>query len=74
MKNIHEKKLEEKKVLPIQIVLKKLKRKFIELPIGQPDFKDKRYKKRDFSLNFFHPIPKIRCHSKLGFIDGGNAP
>ena len=74
MNNKSEKNPEQKKVLPIQIVLRKIKRKLNELPIGQPKFIDKRYTQRDFSTKFFHPIPNIKHQSKLSFIDGGNAP
>lgn len=69
-----EKNREQKKVLPIQIVLRKIKRKLNELPLGQPKFIDKRYTQRDFSTKFFHPIPNIECQSTLSFIDGGNSP
>jgi hypothetical protein len=62
------------KILPMQQVLEKLSDKLIQLPLGQPKFADKRYVPRDFSTKFFHLIPKIKCDSKIGFIDGGNAP
>ena len=62
------------KILPIQRVLSTLSDKLIQLPLGQPKFADKRYVPRDFSTKFFHLIPKVKCNSKIGFIDGGNAP
>jgi len=61
-------------ILPIQRVLNKLNARLIQVPLGQPKFADKRYTSRDFSTKFFNPIPKVKCDSKIGFIDGGNAP
>lgn len=63
-----------KKMLPIQLVLSKLSEKLIQMPLGQPKFADKRYVPNDFSIKFFNAIPEIECDSKLGFVDGGNAP
>ena len=62
------------KMLPIQRVLRKLNDKLIQRQLGQPKFADKRYTPRDFSTKFFTSISSIECHSKLAFIDGGNAP
>ena len=67
-------KYQQKKILPIQLVLNKLTDKLIQVSLGQPKFADKRYTSRDFSTKFFSSISSIECDSKLSFIDGGNAP
>jgi hypothetical protein len=67
-------KYQQKKSLPIQLVLNKITENLIQISLGQPKFADKRYTPRDFSTNFFSCISSIECDSKLSFIDGGNAP
>jgi len=64
----------ERKMLPMDRVVKRIGERLSNITIGQPDFVDRRYKPHDFNVDYFHPIKKVELDSALSFIDGGNIP
>jgi hypothetical protein len=64
----------EKRMLPMDYVVKRIGERLGNIPIGQPEFADSRYTPHDFDINYFHPIVDAELNSALSFIDGGNIP
>jgi hypothetical protein len=60
------------KSLPIDSVVEKLDGKLRDVPLGEPNFADKRYIPINFDTGNFHQIPSYEEDSTLCFLDGGN--
>ncbi len=62
----------EFKTLPIHSAAKALEKNIIDIPLGQPLFRDKRYNSIDLNTDFFSPLPELDDDRKIAFVDGGN--
>ena len=64
--------LSNDRVLPIHLVVEALEKNIIELPLGQPEFADKRYRSIPLDPDFFTRIPVTGDERLIAFVDGGN--
>jgi hypothetical protein len=60
------------KVLPIHLVVEALEKNIVELPLGQPEFADRRYRSIPLDPEFFTQIPATSAERLVAFVDGGN--
>ncbi len=60
------------RVLPIHLVVEALEKNVVELPLGQPEFADKRYRSMPLDPEFFTRIPVADVERLVAFVDGGN--
>jgi hypothetical protein len=64
--------LHDERILPIHLVVEALERNIIEVPLGQPEFADKRYRSIPLDSEFFSRIPVSVEERLLAFVDGGS--
>jgi hypothetical protein len=59
-------------MLPIHKVIERLRKRIIEIPLGNPIFADARYEPIELNPKNFHPIKSTDSNRKICFVDGGN--
>ena len=64
--------MDDEKKLPIHLVVEALEKNIVELPLGQPEFADRRYRSIPLDPEFFARIPVAGVERLVAFVDGGN--
>lgn len=60
-------------MLPIDKVIENLRKRIVEMPVGDPNFADPRYQPIKLSAKNFHPIKIPDIDRTICYVDGGNA-
>ena len=63
----------EPKLLPVHSLAQLLNKNLVDVPLGNPSFRDKRYNSHDLDVDFFSPLVPLENNGKMAFVDGGNA-
>ena len=58
--------------LPLHRVLENLKKRIADLPLGDPQFKDRRYHPKPLNPHYVHPIEMYDTPQTICYLDGGN--
>jgi hypothetical protein len=61
------------RMLPIHRVIENLRKRIVEMPVGDPNFADPRYQPINLSANYFHPTKIPDIDRTICYVDGGNA-
>jgi hypothetical protein len=58
--------------LPLHQVLDNLKQRIADLPLGNPQFKDRRYHPQPLNPRYVYPIKMLDAPQTICYLDGGN--
>jgi hypothetical protein len=65
--------MSEKKRLAVHRAVEAVRKAIVDVPMGDPSFRDERYKSSELKTENFHPFPKTLIDRRFAFVDGGSA-